>query len=192
MRKIAALRRISLYGVRYHLRNIAGKIGVDGTPELRAWPGFPATSALAARRNLPMNDALELGRLGQVSMFVRNAPAAEAWYRDVLGLKHLFTFGDLVFFDLAGTRLYIHAVPDEDWKPSSILYFAVPDVHAAHAALAARDVHLKGAPHMIHRDEASGTEEWMAFFDDPDGNLLAVMARVPAAVETAAPSGMAT
>lgn len=186
MRKIAALRRISLYGVRYHLRNIAGKIGVDGTQELRAWPGFPATSALAARRNLPMSDQLELGPLGQVSMYVRSAPAAEAWYRDILGLKHMFTFGDLVFFDLGGTRLYIHAVPDDDWKPSSILYFTVPDIHAAQAALVARDVHFKGAPHMIHRDETTSTEEWMAFFDDPDGNMLAIMARVSAAVPVAA------
>jgi len=186
MRKIAALRRISLYGVRYHLRNIAGKIGVDSTQELRAWPGFPATSALAARRNQPMTDPLELGRLGQVSTYVRDAPAAEAWYRDVLGLNHLFTFGDLVFFDLAGTRLYIHAVPDEDWKPSSILYFTVPDVHAAQAALVTRDVHFRGAPHLIHRDEATGTEEWMTFFDDPDGNMLALMARVPAATPVAA------
>ncbi|HKB27710.1 MAG TPA: VOC family protein [Candidatus Limnocylindrales bacterium] len=185
MRKIAALRRISLYGVRYHLRNIAGKIGIEGTQALRAWPGFPATSALAARRIAPMTDQLELGPLGQVSMFVKSATAAEAWYRDVLGLRHLFTFGDLVFFDLGGTRLYIHAVPTEDWKPSSILYFTVPDVHAAHASLVARDVHFNGAPHMIHRDEATGTEEWMAFFDDPDGNMLAVMARVPAVAPVA-------
>ena len=188
MRKIAALRRISLYGVRYHLRNIAGKIGVDGTQELRAWPGFPATSALAARRSHSMSEPLQLGHLGQVSTYVRSAPAAEAWYRDVLGLPHLYTFGDLVFFDLDGTRLYIHAVPDDDWKPSSILYFVVPDVHAAQAALAAREVHFRGAPHLIHRDEATGTEEWMTFFDDPDGNMLALMARVPAAAPVVTPA----
>ena len=111
-----------------------------------------------------MSTELELGPLGQVSLYVRSAAGAEAWYRDVLGLRHLFTFGDLVFFDLGGTRLYIHAVPDDDWKSSSILYFTVPDVHAAQSALEARGIRLKGAPHMIHRDEASGTEEWMAFF----------------------------
>jgi len=32
---------------------------------------------------------------------------------------------------------------------------------------------------MIHRHE-SGVEEWMAFFKDPDGNLLAIMAQVRA------------
>ena len=34
-------------------------------------------------------------------------------------------------------------------------------------------------PHVIHRDDAAGTEEWMAFFEDPDGNTLALMSRVP-------------
>lgn len=189
MRGIASRRRISLYGVRYHLRNIAGKIGVDSTQELRHWPGFPATSALAARRDPPMTDPLQLGPIGQVSMFVRSAPAAEAWYRDVLGLPHLFTFGDLVFFDCGGTRLYIHAVPDDDWKPSSILYFTVPDVQAAQAALAARDVHFSGAPHLIHKDEASGVEEWMSFFNDPDGNVLGIMSRVSPPVAVAASAG---
>ena len=126
-----------------------------------------------------MSDQLELGRLGQVSMYVRSAPAAEAWYRDVLGLRHLYTFGDLVFFDMAGVRLYIHAVGDEKWRPSSVLYFLVPDIHAAKADLEARGVEFKQAPHMIFKHD-DGTEEWLAFFDDPDGNMLAVMARVEA------------
>ena len=35
---------------------------------------------------------------------------------------------------------------------------------------------------MIYRDQQSGVEEWMSFFDDPDGNTLSIMARVaPAA-----------
>jgi hypothetical protein len=32
---------------------------------------------------------------------------------------------------------------------------------------------------MIYRDDATGSEEWMAFFEDSEGNTLAVMARVP-------------
>jgi len=123
-------------------------------------------------------DDVQLGTLGQVSMLTRSAAASEAWYRDALGLRHLFTFGDLVFFDCDGTRLYIREVPQADWRPSSILYFVVPDIDAAHARLMGRGVSFKGAPHMIHRDDATGTEEWMAFFEDPDGNLLAVMAAV--------------
>lgn len=182
-RAIAVRRRVSIYGVRYHLRNIAGKLGVASTSELRDWAGFPATSALAARRNQAMESTLQLGTIGQVSLFVRSAADAEAWYRDVLGLPHLYTFGDLVFFDCDGIRLYIHAVPDVDWKPSSILYFKVPDINEAHRLLMERGIHFTGAPHLIYKDEQTAVEEWMAFFEDPDGNMHAIMARVsPAAL----------
>jgi DNA-binding CsgD family transcriptional regulator/catechol 2,3-dioxygenase-like lactoylglutathione lyase family enzyme len=177
-RSIATRRQTSVYGVRYHLRNIAGKLGVDGTAVLRDWPGFPATSALAHRRTQTVTEPLKLGPLGQVSMYARSAPVTEAWYRDVLQLPHIFTFGDLVFFDCGGIRLYIHAVGDEKWRPSSVVYFLVPDITAAHAELSARGVKFGQAPHMIFKDDNTGIEEWMAFFDDPDGNMLAIMARV--------------
>ena len=124
-----------------------------------------------------MNE-LQLGPLGQVSMLTRDAAAAEAWYRDTLGLAHVFTFGDLVFFDAAGTRLFFRQVRDGDWRPSSILYFLVPDIASAHRLLVQRGVHFQGAPHMIYSDDDAGTEEWMAFFEDPDGNTLALMSRI--------------
>lgn len=181
-RGIAARRSISLYGVRFHLRNIAGKLGVEGTSALRHWPGFPSTSAMASRKDRTMDEPLTLGPLGQVSMSARSAAVTEAWYRDVLRLPHIFTFGDLVFFDCGGIRLYIHAVGEEKWRPSSVVYFLVPDIAAAHAELTSRGVTFRQAPHMIFRDDATGVEEWMAFFDDPDANILAIMARVaPAA-----------
>jgi catechol 2,3-dioxygenase-like lactoylglutathione lyase family enzyme/DNA-binding CsgD family transcriptional regulator len=177
-RVIADRRGMSAYGVRYHLRNIAGKLGVATIAELRHWPGFAAGSAMAARRTNDMTDDPQLGPLGQVSMVVRDAARTEAWYRDVLGLPHVFTFGDLVFFDCGGTRLYIRQVDDADWRPSSILYFLVPDIEVAHRTLSERGVAFKGAPHLIYEDDETHVEEWMAFFDDPDGNTLALMARV--------------
>jgi catechol-2,3-dioxygenase len=125
--------------------------------------------------------SLALGPLGQVSLHTRDAARAESWYRDVLGLRHLFTFGDLVFFDCDGTRLYIRQLRGkEEWTRGSILYFVVPDIQVAYATLGQRGVRLQGAPHMIYRNDATGDEEWMAFFDDPDGNTLAIMARVGA------------
>ena len=179
-RTIATMRGISEYGVRYHLRNIAGKLGVEGTAALRTWPGFPNTSPLS-RRKPPMTTVtpVQLGPVAQVSMYARTASTIEAWYRDVLKLPHVFTFGDLVFFDMGGVRLYIHAVGDEKWRPSSVLYFLVPDIAAAKTDLESRGVEFKQAPHMIFKHD-DGTEEWMAFFDDPDGNTLAIMARAVA------------
>jgi DNA-binding CsgD family transcriptional regulator/catechol-2,3-dioxygenase len=181
-RTIAARRSMSVYGVRFHLRNITGKLGVEGSSALRHWPGFPATSARAAGRTESMNDSLALGRLGQVSLVVRSAGAAEGWYRDVLGLSHLFTFGDLVFFDCDGTRLYLRQVPDKEWRLGSILYFLVPDIEIAHRTLIDRAVRFAGAPHLIYRDDATRVEDWMAFFEDPDGNVLSIMSRVAPAV----------
>ena len=67
-----------------------------------------------------------------------------------------------------------------DWQPGSILYFRVDDIHAAQAALADRGVHFTGAPHVIHTDDETGAEVWMTFFDDGEGNTLALMAQVEA------------
>lgn len=102
--------------------------------------------------------------------------ASEAFYGEALGLPHLYTFGELAFFDCGGTRLYLHQT---EVTPESGLYFQVPDIHAAHRDLEARGVAFLGAPHLIHRHE-DGTEEWMAFFTDPEGRTLALMAQAGA------------
>ena len=178
-REIARRRGTSLDAVRYHVANIGAKVGVHGVRRLRHWPGVPLTSPRqpALETAMPPTD-LRLGPLGQVSLYVRDVAAAEAFYRDTLGLAHHFTFGDLAFFDLGGTRLYVHAVDAETWRPGSVLYFLVDDIAAAQQALTGRGVRFSGAPHRIYTDEATGVEEWMTFFEDPSGNTLALMARV--------------
>jgi DNA-binding CsgD family transcriptional regulator/predicted enzyme related to lactoylglutathione lyase len=184
-RLIATRRGTSEYAVRYHLRNISGKLGVSGVRELRHWPGLPSSSpmkagARRARRFASMGSRVDLGPLAQVSMLCRSAGTTEAWYRDVLRLPHMFTFGDLVFFNMDGTRLYFREVPEAEFRKGSTLYFSVDDMTGAVASLENRGVKFQGAPHMIYKDEESGVEEWFAFFDDPDGNTLALLARVPA------------
>ena len=123
-----------------------------------------------------MNTSLQLGRVGQISRTVRDIKQAEAWYGTVLGLPHLYTFGTLAFFDLGGTRLYLTQESAEP-KNESILYFVVPDIAAAHAELKARGVEFSAAPHLIHT-HGDGTQEWMAFFKDPEGRPLALMSQV--------------
>ena len=84
--------------------------------------------------------------------------------------------GDLAFFDCDGTRLYL-STTDEPGEPS-VLYFRVADINAAYDNAAfARGIEFEGAPHLIHRHE-NGTEEWMAFFKDPDGHHLALMSQI--------------
>ena len=125
-----------------------------------------------------MDGTVRLGAIGQISRRVSDIPKAVEWYRDVLGLPHLYTFGNLAFFDCGGTRLFLNNEGSGADSGDSILYFRVDDINAAHAELAGRGVTFAGAPHMIHRHE-NGVEEWMAFFTDPDGKYLAIMAQVP-------------
>ena len=180
-RTIAQRRGVSLDAVKYHVQNIAGKLGVRGVTELRQWPGFPATSRLNERKGQPMTtdtQSLVLERIGQVSLYIRDVARAEAFYGEVLGLRHVFTFGDLAFFDCGGTRIYLHRVDEEKWRAGSILYFAVPEIRAAHEALLAKEVSFQGAPHMIFEDDDTKAQEWMAFFEDGEGNVLALMSRL--------------
>ena len=120
-----------------------------------------------------------LGPLGQISRSVKDITQSETWYKTVLGLPHLFTFGKLAFFDCGGVRLFLSQ--EEAWHPESILYLKVPDIQQAFAELQSRGVEFADQPHLIHR-HPDGTEEWMTFFKDLEGRLLALMARVkPAA-----------
>ena len=125
-----------------------------------------------------MPNSIGLGRIGQVSRTVGDIAASVAWYRDVLGLAHLYTYGELAFFDCGGLRLYLQRQA-EPAPTESVLYFQVADIIATHTALVARGVSFTGPPHRIHT-HADGTEEWMAFFIDLEGRPLALMAQVKA------------
>ena len=174
--EIARARGTSVDAVKYHLANISGKLGI-GVRQLRHWPGIPNSTALARRRTAPTMTNAPLGPIGQVSLSIRDVARAERFYGETLGLPHVFTFGDLAFFDAGGTRLYLHRKDDADWRPGSVLYFLVDDIHAAQDQLGSNGVKFTGAPHVIYTDDATGTEEWMTFFEDGEGNTLALMSR---------------
>ena len=50
---------------------------------------------------------LEIGPIGQIARSVNDIRSAERWYGEILGLQHLYTFGNLAFFDCGGTRLLL-------------------------------------------------------------------------------------
>lgn len=125
-----------------------------------------------------MTDPTALTSVGQLSLYVTSVDEAERFYRDVLGLPHLYTFGNLAFFSCGATRLYLHTVDSTRWVAGSVVYFEVADIHRAYEKLSAAGVRWSGAPHMIHKHD-DGTQEWMAFFTDPAGNMLALMSQVP-------------
>jgi DNA-binding CsgD family transcriptional regulator/catechol 2,3-dioxygenase-like lactoylglutathione lyase family enzyme len=175
-RAIARRLGVSLDAVKYHVRNAFGKLAITTRAELRGWQGAPRGAGRG--RAMTMTEAPRLGAIGQISRQVRDIGAAVTWYRDVLGLPHLFTAGDLAFFDCGGVRLFLSARAEETTLPGdSVIYFRTDDIEREYERLRALGVSFKGAPHLIHR-HASGVEEWMAFFEDPDGRLLALMSQV--------------
>jgi DNA-binding CsgD family transcriptional regulator/catechol 2,3-dioxygenase-like lactoylglutathione lyase family enzyme len=177
-RGIATLRRISRNAVKFHLVNAKAKTGLRTRAELRQWLGIPADSPLASKEHRHMHE-LTLGPIGQIARAVKDLAAAERFYRDVLGLRHLFTAGKLAFFDCAGVRLMIEdrsIIELPDLHNDSVLYFQVPDIHAAQQELGRRGVTFTGAPHMIYK-HPDGLEEWLTFFHEPGGGLLSLIAQ---------------
>ncbi|OGO57483.1 MAG: hypothetical protein A2V85_12470 [Chloroflexi bacterium RBG_16_72_14] len=123
--------------------------------------------------------AFGLSTIGQVLVPVRDAERAAAFYRDALGLRFLFAFPHMAFFDADGVRLYLAEPERRDFDGRATLYFRVPDIGAAVEALEARGVSFGERPHVVHRDGSS--ELWMCFTKDPDGNNIGLMSEVPLA-----------
>lgn len=119
--------------------------------------------------------ALSIQKIGQIALNSKNIPAATAFYRDVLGLKHLFSVGErMAFFDCGGVRLMISlpSSPELD-HPSSILYFLVADMDASFANLEAHGVKIEQKPSMVAK--MPDHELWLCGFRDPDNNILELM-----------------
>ena len=115
--------------------------------------------------------------IGQIAIRARDLPASVAFYRDTLGLDYLFEAGSLAFLMCGDVRLML-AVPENEEvdHPSSTVYFRVADLPAAYAELTGRGVEFVDEPHLIAK--LPDHELWMAFFRDPDGNLLGLMSEV--------------
>lgn len=181
-KEIARRRGVSFDAVKFHIDNAMAKLGVPNRRALRGWFKAPKGSALSAQAQaqaqarIPAPAVSTTFAIGQISRSVRDIRQAEAWYRDVLQLPHLFTAGTFAFFDCAGVRLYLFQ-PEGEPPPESIIYLGVADIQQAHDALRGRGIEFINAPHLIHR-HPDGTEEWMAFFKDPEGRPLALMSRV--------------
>ena len=171
--QIAARQGVSTEAVKYHVANALQKLGFSSRADLRQWDGVRRDSNLA-NQEPSMPATLTLGPIGQIARSVTDIAAARHWYGEVLGLPHLYSFGNLAFYDCGGVRLILS---EGDGGPAqSLIYFRVDDIRSAHSILAARGVAFTHAPHLIHKHE-DGTEEWMAFFTDNEARPLAIMAQ---------------
>lgn len=124
---------------------------------------------------------MTVGRIAQIAVLARDVAVSVAFYRDVLGLKPLFTVNErLAFMDCGGVRL-MFSPPEiaELDHPASILYFTVGDLDGAHQALAARGVPCEHSPQLVAR--MPDHELWIAEYRDPARNIFALMCEKRAA-----------
>jgi len=98
-RQIARRRRTSLDATKFHVSNLLVKLDLLDRAALRRWRGAPSNSAIVMRKEEVVPGTTQLGPIGQISRHVSDIKKAEEWYKNVLGLPHLFTFGNLAFFD---------------------------------------------------------------------------------------------
>ena len=118
--------------------------------------------------------AVMLGPIGQISMNAHDIDRGTTFYAETLGVKLLFRAGELSFFDCGGIRLMLAKAEKPEFDhPGSVLYFKVDDLDATYSTLRARGVTFVGEPHLIAR--MPDHELWMAFFNDSEGNTLALM-----------------
>ncbi|MCU1515952.1 MAG: methylmalonyl-CoA epimerase [Pseudarthrobacter sp.] len=129
-------------------------------------------------------------RLIQVAQQAQDLNRAGAFYAQLLGVEASAVFDPpgLLFFDLDGVRLLL-----ERGAPTSVLYLEVDDVRTTISTLQGRGVEVVAPPHIIfHHDNPTlgpaGTDEWMAFIRDSEGNTVGLVSRhPPAAVPASAP-----
>ncbi len=120
-----------------------------------------------------MSDDLRINSIYQISINVDDLDSAIDFYRDALGITFIAKFPPgLAIFNCGGIHLMVSAVPGEASTGNSVIYFNVPDVQVGYETLKKRGVEFTSEPHVIHSTD--NYELWMAFFKDPDGNIMAI------------------
>jgi methylmalonyl-CoA/ethylmalonyl-CoA epimerase len=121
--------------------------------------------------------AFSLGPVGQIALGVADVDRSEAFYGGQLGLRKLFRFGGLVFFDCAGLRLLLEHARAGVVKSGSPIYFRVADIALARRELEGRGIVFSDDIHLVAPMEDH--DLWMTFFRDPDDHILALMTEAP-------------
>jgi catechol 2,3-dioxygenase-like lactoylglutathione lyase family enzyme len=117
----------------------------------------------------------ELSSIGQIALTVADVATSLPFYRDVLGLKFLFSPSENLAFLAAGPVRIMLSAPQGAGKAgaNSILYFNVTQIESSYAALLARGAVAERAPQIAAK--MPDHQLWLAFVRDPDGNLIGLM-----------------
>jgi len=117
---------------------------------------------------------VKVNGLAQVAVTVEDVERAKAWYRDVLGLDHLFDAPPGLSFLRAGsTRLMLSRPEGTETVGNSILYYGVADVGAAYQAMREAGAAFEETPKVIAQVE--GRDIRLALCRDSEGNLVGLI-----------------
>jgi methylmalonyl-CoA/ethylmalonyl-CoA epimerase len=117
----------------------------------------------------------------QVAQHAEDLDRAAAFYELLLGGPPAARFDPpgLVFFNVGISRLLL-----EQAAPSALVYFQVDNAASRVEELRASGVKVVGEPQVIfsHTDDTlgpAGTDEWMAFIEDSEGNTVGLVSHEP-------------
>lgn len=123
---------------------------------------------------------VHLEKIGQIALTVTDLARARDFYQHTLGMRFLFDAGPMAFFQCGDIRFALGTGEPDAPRGGTILYFKVEDLRAVHAHLSGQGVDFVQPPHLVAR--MPDHELWLAFFRDPDQNVLGLMSEVrPAA-----------
>jgi len=106
----------------------------------------------------------------------RNSASAKAFYKDVLGLRLVSEDQFALVFDANGTMLRVTQAPEFKPHPFTILGWQTADIEKTVAELASKGVHFEHfkLPGQNERGIWTTPGARVAWFKDPDGNLLSI------------------
>jgi len=119
---------------------------------------------------------VQFEKIGQIAITVTDLARARDFYQNTLGMRFLFDAGRLTFFQCGDIRLMVSATDKPGPRGGTILYFKVEDIQAVYAHLRQQGVEFLEPPHLVAK--MPDHDLWMAFLNDPDGNVLGVMSEV--------------
>ena len=123
-------------------------------------------------------DTLEITGVGQIGINCQDLKRATEFYRDTLGMRMLYEFPGLAFFDCGGVRLMLSKAEKPEFDhPASIIYYRVTDIQQTARTLKERGVALEHEPSIIAK--MPDHDLWMCFIRDSEGNFVGLMAEVP-------------
>jgi catechol 2,3-dioxygenase-like lactoylglutathione lyase family enzyme len=142
---------------------------------------------VCAKHSPTLNNSQEkrlqpMGILGSakpaIIICTRDRARATAFYRDTLGLTVAHEDSFAAVFNIGGVTLWVSRVADFTPHEHTILGFQVPDVASTVKALREKGVTFNSYQH-VSQDEvgiwtAPGGAVHVAWFKDPDGNVLSV------------------